>query len=185
MRALEVLRAQLPDWAVDARLNLQAVLTQGSLTTAQRWGVAVAVSVAVRNAALRDAVLADAREAVEGAVIDDALAAASVMAMNNVFYRFRHMIGKPSYGDKPARLRMNRLARVAGSKVDFELCCLAVSAVNGCEACVRSHEAVVLQGGLTEDHVNDAVRLAAVLQSVGVSLEAATPPATPSAAPAG
>ena len=97
--------------------------------------------------------------------------AAAIMAMNNVYYRFRHMVGKPSYSEKPARLRMNRLVKPATNKVDFELFSLAVSAVNGCEACVRSHEQVVTQGGLSEDAVHDAVRIAAVVHAAAVSLE--------------
>jgi lipoyl-dependent peroxiredoxin subunit D len=104
-------------------------------------------------------------------VIDDALASASLMAMNNVYYRFRHMIGKPSYSQMPARLRMQRIAKPASNKVDFELFCLAVSAINACEACVRSHEAVVIQGGITEEQVHDAVRIAATIHAAAVALE--------------
>ncbi len=109
---------------------------------------------------------------VEAAVIDDGIAAAALMGMNNVFYRFRHMIGKPSYETKPARLRMQRIAKPATNKADFELFCLAVSAINGCEACVRSHEHVVVEGGLSEDNVHDAVRIAAVIHAAAVALEA-------------
>jgi alkyl hydroperoxide reductase subunit D len=81
------------------------------------------------------------------------------------------MIGKPAYAQKPARLRMNRIAQPRTNKVDFELMCLAVSALNGCEACVRSHEAAVLEGGLGEEHVHDAVRVAAVVQAAAVASE--------------
>jgi lipoyl-dependent peroxiredoxin subunit D len=104
-------------------------------------------------------------------VVEDGLAAAALMAMNNVYYRFRHLVGKPSYTDKPARLRMNRLARPATSKVDFELFSLAVSAINGCEVCIQSHEKAVVEGGLTEDHVQDAVRIAATMNAAALSLE--------------
>jgi len=92
-------------------------------------------------------------------------------AMNNVYYRFRHMIGKPSHDAKPARLRMQRIAKPATNKADFELFCLAVSAINGCEMCIRSHEAVVIEGGLTEDQIVDAVRIAAVVNAAAVALE--------------
>ncbi|MBL8190166.1 MAG: carboxymuconolactone decarboxylase family protein, partial [Acidobacteria bacterium] len=68
-------------------------------------------------------------------------------------------------------LRMNWIGKPLGSKADFELFCLAVSAINGCEACVRSHEQVVIEGGLSEDQVHDAVRVAAVIQAAAVSLE--------------
>ncbi len=104
-------------------------------------------------------------------MIEDAKAAASLMAMNNVYYRFRHIVGKESYGTKPARLRMNRLIKPATNKADFELFSLAVSAINNCEACVNSHEHAVLEGGLTEEHVHDAVRVAATLHAAAVALE--------------
>jgi alkyl hydroperoxide reductase subunit D len=171
MKNLETLREALPDVAKDIQLNLQSVLQQSSLSPSQRWGVAVASAAAARNPRLLEAVVADARAEAEPSAIDDALAAAALMAMNNVYYRFRHFIGKPSYSEKPARLRMNRLARPAGSKVDFELFSLAVSAINGCETCVKAHEKVVIDGGLTEDQVNDAVRLAATLNAAAVALE--------------
>src|SRR5512140_2504408 len=102
MAALDAIRDAIPEPARDVRLNLQAVLQPGALTPAQRWGVAVASAAAARNAALRDAILADAAVEVDGAVLDDALAAAALMAMNNVYYRLRNIVGKPSYSEKPA-----------------------------------------------------------------------------------
>ncbi|HSN69366.1 MAG TPA: carboxymuconolactone decarboxylase family protein [Thermoanaerobaculia bacterium] len=171
MRTLEEIRASLAEPARDTKLNLQTVLGQSSLSPAQLWGTAVASAIASRNAELREAMIAEARARVEEIVVDDAMAAASLMAMNNVYYRFRHMIGKEAYSQKPARLRMQRIAKPATSKADFELFCLAVSAINGCEACVRSHEAVVLEGGITEDQVHDAVRVAATVHAAAVSME--------------
>lgn len=169
--ALEVLRAGIPDTAKDIKLNLQSVLQPGALTPAQRWGVAIASAVATRNTRLRDALVQDAQREVNPEVIDDALAAAALMAMNNVYYRFRHMIGKESYSQMPARLRMQRIAKPASNKVDFELFCLAVSAINACEMCVRSHEDVVIKGGLSEDQVHDAVRIAATVNAAAVAIE--------------
>lgn len=92
------------------------------------------------------------------------------MAMNNVYYRFRHMVSKPSYQMKSPRLRMNRLVQVLGSKADFELISLAVSAIGGCEACVKAHEQAVLEGGLSEDQVHDAVRVAATVNAAATAL---------------
>jgi len=120
---------------------------------------------------LRDALIRDAHAEVGPEVIDDALAAAAMMAMNNVYYRFRHLVGKPSYSQMPARLRMQRIARPATNKADFELFCLAVSAINGCEMCITSHEDVVIKAALSEDQVHDAVRIAAVVTAAAVALE--------------
>jgi len=171
MSAVETLRDAMPEHARDTKLNVQAVMQSESLTAAQRWGVAIASAVAARSPLLRDALIKDARaSAIEENVIDDALAAASLMAMNNVFYRFRHMVAKESYTQKPARLRMQRIAKPATNKADFELFCLAVSAINGCEMCIRSHEEAVIAGGLTEDQVHDAVRIAATMNAAAVAV---------------
>ena len=99
------------------------------------------------------------------------LAAAALMGMTNVFYRFRHLVGKEGYAQLPARLRMNRIAKPAADKLDFELFCLAVSAVNACEACVRSHEEALLKGGITEAQVHDAVRIAATIHGLASVLD--------------
>lgn len=171
MGALDAIRDAIPDVAKDLRINLGNVLEAGTLSPAQVWGTAVACAIAARNPQLRQAVLEDAAAQVGPEVLADAKAAAALMGMNNIYYRFRHMIGKEEYGTKPARLRMQRIAQPATNKADFELFCLAVSAVNGCESCIRSHEKVVLEGGLTLDHVNDAVRIAATLHGVAVALE--------------
>ena len=171
MNALETLRNAVPDAAKDLRLNVGSVLQAGTLTKEQVWGTAVACAIAARNPQLRQATLEDALLHVAPEVVEDAKAAAALMGMNNVYYRFKHMVGRDEYAQKPARLRMQRLAQVATNKTDFELFCLAVSAINGCETCVRSHERVVVEGGLTEDHVNDAVRIAATLHGVAVALE--------------
>jgi alkyl hydroperoxide reductase subunit D len=171
--ALERLREAIGEPFRDLKLNLQAVLTAGApLTQEQRWGVAVASAAVSGNTALRDAVLEAARKEVPEAVIEDAIAAAGLMAMNNVFYRFRHLVGKESYQTKPARLRMNRIAKPATNKADFELFSLAVSAINGCETCVRAHEAVVVTS-LSEDHVLESVRVASSVRAAAVAIDLA------------
>jgi alkyl hydroperoxide reductase subunit D len=171
MSSVEAVRRQIPELAKDIQLNLQNVLQTSSLAPAQRWGVAVAAAAAARNETLRTAIVDDARREAGDAVVEDGLAAAALMGMNNVYYRFRHLINKRSYSDKPARLRMQRLARPATNKLDFELFSLAVSALNGCEACLVAHEKVVTEGGLSEDHVHDAVRIAAAVQAAAIALE--------------
>ncbi|MBL8857974.1 MAG: carboxymuconolactone decarboxylase family protein [Planctomycetes bacterium] len=171
----------LPEAAKDLKLNLQSVLGDGTLSREQRFGVALACAFASRNEALRDALAQDVRDALgdasQDAWFEDAQAAAALMAMNNVYYRFRHMIGKPSYGTLPAKLRMGRIANPKTSKLDFELMCLAVSAINACEMCVRSHEHSLLELGASEAQVHDAVRIAAVVNGVAVSLELQGAPA--------
>lgn len=171
MSALETFRQGLPEAARDIRLNLQSVMQGGPLTDAQRWGVALTSALTARSQPLARAVEEEARKVVDETVIDDARGAAALMAMNNVYYRFRHMAGKPDYSQKPARLRMNRIAKPASNKLDFELFCLVASAINACEACIQSHEKTVIDGGLTEDQVHDAVRIGAVFNAAALAHE--------------
>jgi len=170
LEALESLRQTFPDYAKDIKLNLQGVLSDSTLNVDQRWGVAIASAISSGNDALREATIADARKHVGQQVLDDASAAAVIMAMNNIYYRFRHMVGKPSYGQKSPKLRMNRMMQPTTNKADFELYSLAVSAIHGCEMCVRSHEKAVIDGGLTEDQVNDTIRIAATFHAAAIAL---------------
>lgn len=170
MDAINEIRSGLPEVAKDIKLNLQSVLTQSSLDPQARWGVALAAALTTGNAALIDAINQDGAKEMDDATREDAKAAAVLMGMNNVYYRFRHMVGKETYSTRPARLRMNRMARTAGDKLNFELMSLAVSAINGCESCIQSHEKVVIAGGMTEDQVHDAVRIAATLQAASIAM---------------
>lgn len=174
MNAMDEIRAKLPEAAKDTKLNLQSVLDgEGTLSPAQRLGIAVAAAITARSQPLKDALIERARAelADADAVVDDAFAAATLMAMNNVYYRFRYMVGKESYSKRSPRLRMNRLGQVKTKKVDFELVCLAVSAMNGCQSCVVAHEKAVLDAGLGEDHVHDAIRIASTIAATATALE--------------
>jgi AhpD family alkylhydroperoxidase len=125
MSDLDALLERLPEAAKDLKLNVKAVLGESSLTPAQTWGTAVACAIAADHPDLQRAITEAARGRVEAAVLDDAVAAASIMGMNNILYRFRHMV--PGYDQIPARLRMQRLGKPATNRVDLELFSLAVN----------------------------------------------------------
>ena len=162
----------LPDYARDLKLNLQNVLSQTELTEQQTWTVAVACALASRNKALSAAVLAEAGAKLSPEQMHSARAAFAIMGMNNVFYRFKHMVESEEYNQIPARLRMQLIRSHGGDPVDFELACLAVSSINGCEACVKSHDRVVREKGLTAEAVVGSVRIASTLHAVACVLDA-------------
>ncbi len=172
MENLNALRETLPEAARDVKINLQTVLQPGALSEAQLWGVAVASAYASRNQALTKAVLADAKAAnVAEGTLEDARASAVIMGMNNVLYRFRHIVGKETYSERPARVRMGRLVQVTSNKPDLELFSLAVSAINNCESCIKAHEVSAMEGGITEEQIFDAIRVASVIHSAAIALE--------------
>jgi alkyl hydroperoxide reductase subunit D len=162
----------LPAYARDLKLNLQSVLAQQELTGQQTWTTAVACALACRNEALSRAVLAEAAEKLSPQQLESAKAAFAIMEMNNIYYRFRHMLAKDEYANVPARLRMQVIRTHGGDPVDFELACLAASSINGCEACIKSHEAVVREKGISPEAVVASVRIAATLHAVAAVLDA-------------
>ena len=173
--ALDTLRETLPEDFKDTKLNLASVLAGENLGDTQAWGVALAAARFLRAARLALALEADMRAGLgeaASAVISDATAAAGLMAMNTVYYRFRHMIGKESYASRPPRLRMQRMAKPATSSVDFELMSLACAALAGCEFCLQNHEAKIVAEGTSEESCHDCVRIAAVVAAAAVATDA-------------
>jgi alkyl hydroperoxide reductase subunit D len=170
--ALEQFLDTLPDYAKDLKLNLSSALSQAELTPERTYGTFVACAIAARNPQLVALALNEAAAKVAPAVVQSAKAAAAVMGMNNVFYRFRHLTANEKYATMPARLRMQVIRSHGGDPVDFELFCLAVSAINACGACVASHEQVLRDKGAGEDVVLAAVRIASVVHALASVVEA-------------
>jgi alkyl hydroperoxide reductase subunit D len=177
--SIDALKARLPEAFRDARLNLSALASEEILAEPTKWGLLFACAIATRNAEVRDAFAAEAAARLPEEVQQAARAAATVMAMNNVYYRAVHLASNKEYAKMPARLRMNVIANPGAPKLDFELWCLAASAINGCGACIDSHEKVLRDGGVLADQIHAALRYAAIVQSTAVALEAAaTAPAS-------
>ncbi|HEY6881134.1 MAG TPA: carboxymuconolactone decarboxylase family protein [Polyangiales bacterium] len=165
---LWVMELSLPAAAADIALNLRRVLDEPStLSARQAMGVALASAYAARSRELSALIAARIEDA---ALIEDARIAAVLMAQNNVYFRFRHLVAKPSYQALHSRLAMSKRSQVA-NKPDYELFALAVSALHGCESCVRHHEQAALALGLSEPQVNDAIRIASVIHAAAVALE--------------
>jgi alkyl hydroperoxide reductase subunit D len=170
--SIESLKSALPEYAKDLKLNLSSVAAEAALTDQQRWGALVATAIASRNGAIIRAVEAEAAAKLSPEALAAAKTAAAIMAMNNVYYRFVHLVGQDDYRTMPARLRMNALAKPGVEKADFELWSLAVSAVNGCGMCLESHEQVLREHGVSREAIQAAARIAAVVHAVAVTLEA-------------
>jgi lipoyl-dependent peroxiredoxin subunit D len=168
--SLEAVRNRLPDYAKDLKLNLGSLATEPVLTAQQRAGTFVATALASRNDGVTRDIVAEFAPALSPEALTAAKAAAAIMGMNNVYYRFTHLVGG-DYTTMPAKLRMNVIGRPGVEKADFELWCLAVSAVNGCGACMESHEKVVRHAGLSQEQVQAAVRIAAVVHAAAATLD--------------
>lgn len=169
---LEDLKNALPDYAKDLKLNLSSLARETELDDQKKWGTFLAAAYATGEANTLKAIRGETADKLEPAAAEAAKAATAIMGMNNVYYRFVHLSSNKEYGTLPARLRMNVLANPGVGKADFELWSLAVSAINGCGACIDSHEAELRKHGLTSAQIQAAVRIASVVNAVAQTLAA-------------
>jgi alkyl hydroperoxide reductase subunit D len=170
--SLDALKSAIPDYAKDLRLNLGSVIGNSELPAQQLWGTVLATAIASRSAVVLRELAPEARANLSPEAYTAAKSAAAVMAMNNVFYRTRHLLSDHEYGNLRAGLRMNVLGNPGVDKVDFELWSFAVSAINGCGLCLDSHEQVLRKAGVDRETVQEAFKIASVIEAVGITLEA-------------
>jgi alkyl hydroperoxide reductase subunit D len=170
--SIDRLKDRIPDFAKDVRLNLGSMASDETLSPQAKYGLFVAAAVATRNLDVLAAMEAEAADKLTPAALSAAKSAATIMAMNNIYYRFVHLASNKDYATMPARLRMNVIANPGVDKADFELWSLAVSAINGCGMCIDSHEKVLQDAGVTSAAIQTAVRFAAIIQSAAVAIEA-------------
>jgi alkyl hydroperoxide reductase subunit D len=171
--SIDALKDRLPDYAKDIRLNLSSLAVEPLLSEQQRAGTFIASALASRNAEVIEGVTRAFAPALSAEALAAARAAAAVMAMNNIYYRFTHLVASPDYRALPARLRMNVIARPGVEKADFELWSLAVSAINGCGMCIEAHERALREQGMSAEQIQAAVRIAATVHAAAAVLDGA------------
>ncbi len=169
---VENLKAALPEYAKDLKLNLGSITRSVVLNDEQLWGTLLASAAATRNAQVLAEIGAEAAGNLSAEAYHAALAAASIMGMNNVFYRGRGFLGG-RYDDLRAGLRMNVIANPGVDKVNFELWSFAVSSINGCSHCVVAHEHTLREAGMTREGVLEALKAAAIISGVAQAVTAA------------
>ena len=170
--SLDALMDTLPSYAKDLKLNFSSVIRQQTdLSEQQLWGTVVACAMASRNQDLTATALEEAANYMTPQALEAAKGASAIMGMNNIFYRFLHLASNEKYATLRAGLRMNVIRTHGIDQLDFELWCTAVSAINGCGACVDSHEKVLKEKGFGEEKIIAAVRVASILHAIAVVLD--------------
>lgn len=171
--SLDHLKSQLADYAKDTKLNLSKVLSEEGapdLSAVQIYATALASAYATKSQLVVDAITAEAANVLSDTDVQAVKGAASIMGMNNIYYRFLHLVKDKEFGNLPANLRMQVIANPGVSKVDFELYSLAVSAINGCGMCMDAHVHEVMKGGISRLGVQSAIRIASVINAAAQSV---------------
>jgi alkyl hydroperoxide reductase subunit D len=169
MSFVNAIKEQIPDYAKDIRLNLDAVLLRSTLTPQDALAVGLAAAFAARSPVLIAALKAELPELDANA----ALTAAALMGMNNVWYPYVEMTGDEQLKNMPAQLRMNAYATSGGvDKKRFELFALSASIIGKCHFCVQSHYALVKKEGYSTEQLKDVGRIASVINAAALVLAA-------------
>lgn len=167
MQFIAEIKALVPDYAKDLRLNLDAVITRSTLDPVDAVAVALAAACATGNARLVQ--LISSAETLDATSRTAAQTAAALMGMNNVWYPYTEMAADEDLKSLPAQLRMQAYATHGGvDKQRFELFALAASIVGKCNFCVRSHYSLLKSGGMRVEQLRDVGRIAAVIAATAL-----------------
>ncbi|WP_433084187.1 carboxymuconolactone decarboxylase family protein [Dactylosporangium sp. CA-052675] len=170
--SIETLKAAVPPYAHDLRLNLDSVLATELLTERQLWGAVLASAMTTRSATVIREVTSEAAGRLKPEAIEAAKAVASRMAIHNVYFRAKHLIGDEAYQSLPARLRRQVSSTPGVGAADVEAWSVAVSAITGCGVCLESHERSLRGAGVSREAVDEVLRVAAVVHALAVTLDA-------------
>lgn len=170
MSWVEQLAENLPRYAKDIKLNLDAVINRSTIDSEEALYLSIAAAVSTGNSKLLTFILANATNENER---DAALYAGAIMAQNNVWYPYLEMANDSNLKGLPAQLRMNGIATHGGTtKGRFEAYCLASSIIGKCHFCVKAHYETLKEEGYTVEQLRDIGRIAATINSLAKILTA-------------
>lgn len=156
----------------DLKINISNALKYETLSAKESALLALSVAINEKRRSLEAALTTKAKEA--GASedeISETYACVSLLNVNNVFYRFRHFTKKEFYTTTPAGIKMGIMMNPILGKEFFELMSLGISALNGCELCINSHEESLIKLGTSQQRIYDAIRLSANIKGLGIFFE--------------
>ncbi|MDS1113527.1 alkyl hydroperoxide reductase [Gordonia westfalica] len=167
--SIDNLKEALPEYAKDLKLNLGSISRTTALNEEQLWGTLLSTAAATQNAKVLTEIADEAADILSAEAYNAALGAASIMGMNNVFYRGRGFLdGK--YDDLRPGLRMNIIGNPGVDKAAFELWSFAVSSINGCGHCVAAHENTLREAGVDREAILEALKVASIVTGVAQAI---------------
>ncbi len=168
--SIEKLKETLPDYAKDLRINISTLQTNTLLSNQQKAGCFIVAAIVSRNKMVIEKILEEFTSQLSPQALTAAKTASALMGMNNIYYRFTHLVENEAYRHLPAKLRMNGIATHGIEKADFELFCLVASAINGCAACLNAHEHELQKLNIPTEVIQESVKIAAVVHAISAVL---------------
>ncbi len=172
--SLDILKDVVKDYGRDIRINLDSVLsTEGApgLSEVQIFGTFLASAYASKSPKLIEIAEGIAAEKISSTEIEGVKSAATIMGMNNIYYRYLHLLeGEEELKKLPAKLRMQIIGKPGIEKSNFEIYSLAVSAITGCGMCINAHVHEIRKHGIEDLGIQSAIRIAAVTNGAAQAL---------------
>ncbi len=167
MKNLEELRSAIPDYAKDVKINLQTLVNVENqiLNAKQVFGASLTAAYATKEKTLIRILENEVQNILSETEIKAVRTSASLMAMNNIYYRFLHISEDKEYSQMPAGLRMRGILDHGIEKIDFEIFSLSASIINGCGMCIDAHANQLIKHGLSKTQIQMVAKIAAVMNS--------------------
>lgn len=171
---LDTIKDLVKDYGKDLRINLESILGEEGapgLNEVQVYGTFLASAYATKSEKLKELAEEIVSSKLSSEEIEGVKAATSIMGMNNIYYRYLHLLeGQDELKRLPAKLRMTVIGRPGIEKVNFEIYCLAVSSITGCGMCINAHVQEIKKAGVEDLGIQSSIRIAAVTHGIAQAL---------------
>jgi len=171
MQTLEDIKNSIPDFAKDTRLNFSSIIINSDHNNELVFGCAYACSLSLGNATIAKIFENECKSKFSDDFVESIKSTVAIMTMNNTWYKYRDAMPSMEMKVGPQKLRVNIMGTHAGlDKLLFESISLCISAVNGCQFCVKAHSQLLIDEGKSKDYILQIGRIASVMVSAEKSI---------------
>jgi alkyl hydroperoxide reductase subunit D len=164
MSWIDKIKENIPEYAKDIKLNLDAVINRSSLGVEQSNGCALACAITLGNHYLVDIISESITDEIQK---NSAMSAGIIMAQNNIWYPYVDMTSDANLKGLPAQLRMNVIGNHGGTTKElFEAYSLSASIIGKCHFCVQAHYNSLKSLGYTVEQLRDIGRIASTINAL-------------------
>ena len=165
---IESIIKEIPKF-LDLEKNLKSSLETSALSKSQIWGSALAAAITCKEEKTYKTIYLEAKKNLSESEIKASKEAASIMSMNNVYWRFWYLVDDKEYLDIPANISTEIFTKHGIEEIDFECFTLAVSIINQCAGCLKVHSRKMLKLGFNKSQIMAVIKIAAAVHSLAVS----------------
>ncbi|MCE2992727.1 MAG: carboxymuconolactone decarboxylase family protein [Alphaproteobacteria bacterium] len=172
--ALTSILRKLPSYAKDVKFELDQIFYHSKfhdLSDEQLYSVALAICYSLKHEQLINAFRYEAKLYIDDLNIEVIKGASSIMSMYNVFYRTTKESSDHAIADAEMLLSDTTTQNPGIDKATYNMCQLAISALNHCSFCVDFYTNKLIGKSIPQSTIINIIRLVSVLKAVSDVLE--------------